>query len=129
MENTKIIILVFLASFKCLVCYSQSNLVDNEGEAYFYHINDFPHDGDVFWGGDNYAANGIASDDNYMQYIDVFMGQIGRNEMACIYLCFSYLHDDHHCIDQKTTDKMVSASSCWCDIVYAFRYSFGSIKV
>ena len=74
MENTKIIILVFLASFKCLVCYSQSNLVDNEGEAYFYHINDFPHDGDVFWGGDNYAANGIASDDKYW-----YISSIRRN--------------------------------------------------
>ena len=58
---------IFLLSVPRLM--AQRTVVDSLGEAYFFYINDYPHNS-PFWGDDDALTDGIAHDDKYW-YISV----------------------------------------------------------
>lgn len=61
----KIYVVCFITSltFISKTCYAQNTIIDNDGQAAIFYINDYPDSRDVFWGNDDLAANGITHDD------------------------------------------------------------------
>ena len=55
-------VLLFMAFTVTTICKAQNTIIDDDGQAAIFFINDYPHASDVFWGNDDLAANGITHD-------------------------------------------------------------------
>ena len=54
-------VLLFMAFTVTTICKAQNTIIDDDGQAAIFFINDYPHASDVFWGNDDLAANGITA--------------------------------------------------------------------